>query len=46
MPKDLVLTFVDYPFNLCDGHIEFLSQWLKADSIYQPSFQDRSVFLV
>ena len=46
MSKDLVLTFVDYPFYLSDRHIKFFCQWFKAYPIYQPSLQDCSVHLI
>lgn len=46
MSKDLVLTFVDYPFYLSDRHIKFFSQWFKVYPIYQSSLQDSSVHLI
>lgn len=46
MSKDLVLTFVDYPFNLRDRHIKFFCQWFKEYPIYQSSLQDCSVHLI
>ena len=44
--EDFIPFFVYYVFDMPDGHVDFLTQWLKAYPIQKPPFQNMPVFLV
>ena len=45
MPKQFILRFVDYAFNVRNAEIEFLRKLIVCQAVQQAPFQYRSVFI-